>query len=121
MGRPPVFLLAAKPPSPASNTANAIRAGNDSVGIGVVVVVVVVALVCEEKSVGVVVPSRFTSTRSANPLGSPVSAGTLPAASENMLKAKLVPEVDTPSGELNAGPNRAILKERVEPNLKPRK
>jgi len=35
-----------------------------------------------------------------------VRVGIVPAASENMLKANLLPEVDTPSGELNAGPSR---------------
>ena len=33
-----------------------------------------------------------------------VSAGTVPSASENMLNAKVLPDVETPSGELSAGP-----------------
>jgi len=64
-----------------------------------------VMLVCGEKSVNVVVPSRLILTVTANPLiVSVVSAGMVPALSENILKAKLLPEVDTPSGELRAGP-----------------
>src|ERR1700730_15391225 len=51
-------------------------------------------VVCDEKLVTVVVPSRFTSTMDANPLvTSVVRAGTVPAASENMLKANLLPDV----------------------------
>src|SRR5271169_6534429 len=58
-----------------------------------------------EKFVTVVVPSRFTSTVKANPsIVSVVRAGIVPAASENILKANVLPEVDVPSGELNAGP-----------------
>jgi len=41
----------------------------------------------------------------ANPLvESVVSVGTVPAASENMLKANVLPDVETPSGAVNAGP-----------------
>ena len=55
----------------------------------------------------VVVPFRFTSTVNANPsVVSVVRTGIVPAASENMLKANVLPEVDVPSGELNAGPKR---------------
>ena len=35
-----------------------------------------------------------------------VRVGIVPAASENMLKANVVPDEDTPSGEFNAGPSR---------------
>jgi hypothetical protein len=69
-----------------------------------------------------VLPSRFTSNVKAKPLNvSLVSVGMVPAASENMLKAKVLPEVDVPSGELKADPNRLISKERVEPNVNPPK
>jgi hypothetical protein len=44
-----------------------------------------------------------------------VRAGIVPAASENMLKAKVLPEVETPSGELNAGPKRLTWNDSVEP------
>ena len=33
-----------------------------------------------------------------------VSVGTVPAVSENMLKANVLPDVETPSGALSAGP-----------------
>jgi hypothetical protein len=62
-------------------------------------------LVCDEKLVTVAVPSRLTSIVVANPsVRSDVSAGTVPAASENMLNANVLPEVDIPSGEFTAGP-----------------
>jgi len=52
-----------------------------------------------------VVPSRFTPTVKANPLAvSVVRAGIVPPGSENMLKANTLPDVDVPSGELNAAP-----------------
>ena len=64
-------------------------------------------VVCAEELVTVVDPSRFTSTVNANPLTvSLVRTGIVPAASENMLKANVLPEVDVPLGELNAGPKR---------------
>jgi hypothetical protein len=62
-------------------------------------------VVSTEELVAVVVPSRFTSTVNADPLVvSLVNAGIAPAASENMLNANVLPEVDVPSGELKAGP-----------------
>ena len=62
-------------------------------------------MVCDEELVTVVEPSRFTSTVNANPsVVSVVRAGIVPAASEKMLNANVLPEVETPSGELNAGP-----------------
>ena len=62
-------------------------------------------LVSVDGSVEVVVPSRFTFTVAAKPsVVSVVRAGTVPAGSENMLKAKMLPDVDVPSGELSAGP-----------------
>ena len=77
-------------------------------------------VVCAEELVTVVVPSSFTSTVKANPLVvSVVRTGIVPAASENMLKANLLPDVDVPSGELNAGPNRPTWNDNVEPYLKP--
>ena len=64
-----------------------------------------VTFVCDEKLVTVVDPSRFTSTVNANPsVVSVVSAGIAPATSENMLNANVLPEVETPSGALRAGP-----------------
>ena len=64
-----------------------------------------VTVVSEEKFVTVVVPSRFTLTVKANPsVVSLVSAGIVPAALENMLKAKVLPDVAVPFGKLNAGP-----------------
>src|ERR1700693_1792497 len=72
-----------------------------------------------EKLVTVVVPSRFTSIVAANPLvRSVVSAGTVPAGSKNMLNANVLPEVDVPSGELTADPNKLTSNEIVEPNVK---
>ncbi len=60
-----------------------------------------------EKLVKVVVPSKFTSIVKAKPsVVSLVSTGIVPAWSENMLKAKALPEVDIPSGAFRAGPNR---------------
>lgn len=60
--------------------------------------------VCAEKLVTVVVPSRLIAIKKANPsLVSVVRTGIVPAASENMLKANVLPEVETPSGELTAG------------------
>jgi hypothetical protein len=62
-------------------------------------------VVCADEFVMRVVPSRLTSAVNANPsVVSVVRAGIVPAASENMLKANALPDVDTPSGELNAGP-----------------
>jgi len=62
-------------------------------------------VVCDEKLVTVVVPSRFTSTLKANPsVVSVVRAGIVPAAFENMLKANVLPDVEVPLGELSAGP-----------------
>jgi hypothetical protein len=58
-----------------------------------------------EKFVGVVDPSRFTLSVTAKPsVVSEVSTGTVPAASENILKANKLPDVETPSGEFIAGP-----------------
>ena len=66
-----------------------------------------VTVVCADEFVTVVDPSRFTSIVKAKPLTvSLVRTGMVPAASENMLKANVLPEVDFPSGELKAGPNR---------------
>ncbi len=74
-------------------------------GSGVVLVVVGSTAVCDEKLVKLVVPSRFTFTVKANPSAvSVVRAGTVPAASENILNANVLPEVETPSGALRAGP-----------------
>ena len=73
-----------------------------------------------KKLVSVVVPSRFTFTVRAKPsVVLVVSTGIVPAVLENTLKAKVLPDVDTPSGELSAGPYRLTSKERVEPNVKP--
>jgi len=76
--------------------------------------------VCVEKFVTVVEPSRFTVTMKAKPsVVSVVRAGIVPAASENMLQANVLPEVATPSGELSAGPYRLRSNERVEPKVNP--
>jgi len=96
---------------------------NASVAVGVFTTVTAgTTPVCDEKEVTVVVPSRFTSTVKAKPsVVSLVSAGIVPAASENMLNANVLPDVDTPSGELRAGPNRLTSNERVEPKVNPSK
>jgi hypothetical protein len=79
-------------------------------------------VVCAEELATVVVPSRFTSTVKAKPLViSLVRTGIVPAASENMLNAKVLPEVDVPSGELSAGPKRLTWNDNFEPNVKPSK
>lgn len=68
-------------------------------------VVTALTSVSWEKLSSVVVPSRLTLTVNANPsVISLVSTGIVPAASENMLNAKVLPEVDMPLGELRAGP-----------------
>jgi hypothetical protein len=51
----------------------------------------------------------------ANPAAFIVRAGIVPAASENMLKANVLPEDDTPSGELYAGPPRLASNDSAEP------
>jgi len=62
-------------------------------------------LVSDEKFVRVVEPSKFTLTVNAMAFTSSlVRAGVMPSGSENMLKANALPDVDVPSGELNAGP-----------------
>lgn len=62
-------------------------------------------LVCVEKLFTVVVPSKFTLIVAANPsVVSVVNTGIVPAAFENMLNANVLPDVETPSGELKAGP-----------------
>src|SRR5260370_6884352 len=63
-------------------------------------------LVWREELVTKVVPLRLTSVVNANPLGSLVNFGTVPAASENMLKANVLPDVDVPSAELKPVPQR---------------
>ena len=79
-------------------------------------------MVSGEKLFTVVVPSRFTPTVKAKPsVVSVVRAGIVPAASENMLKANALPEVETMSGELRAGPLRLTAKEIVVPNVNPSK
>ena len=68
----------------------------------------------------VVDPSRLMSTVAAKPsVRSVVKAGTVPAASENMLKAKVLPEVDTPSGEFTAGPYNLTSKYISRPYVNP--
>ena len=68
------------------------------------------------------VPSRFPSVVKAKPFArSLVSTGIVPAASENMLNANVLPEVETPSGELSAGPYRLTLKARAVPKVNPSK
>lgn len=74
------------------------------------------------KSVAAVVPSRFTLTTKANPLAeSFVNTGVVPAASENMLNANVLPEVDVPSGEFRALPYRLTSKDSFESNVNPSK
>ncbi len=77
-------------------------------------------LVWAENLFTVVVPLRFTSTRTAKPsVRLVVSVGMVPAASENMLNANVLPDVELPLGEFNAGPNKLTLNDRLEPNLNP--
>src|SRR5271167_1355675 len=64
----------------------------------------VLTVVCSDEFVTVVVPSRLTSIVTAKPfVVSEVSTGIVPAGSENMLNANALPEVEVPSGEVNAG------------------
>src|ERR1035441_7383625 len=71
--------------------------------------------ICVEKLVTLVVSSRFTFTVNAKPsVVSLVNTGIVPAESENMLNANVLPEVDTPSGELNAGPYRLNWNDSVQ-------
>ncbi len=52
----------------------------------------------------------------ANPFTlSVVSVGIVPAKSENILNANVLPEVDTPSGELIAGPPKSNSNDRLDP------
>src|SRR5262249_27230132 len=67
------------------------------------------------------VPLRRTSIRSASPVGSLVSAAIVPAGSENMLKPNELPDVAVPFGEVNAGPNRLMSNDSIDPNVKPSK
>jgi hypothetical protein len=76
-------------------------------------------VVCREKFDTLVVPSRFSSTVKAQPAALDVSVGMVPAASENMLNANVLPEVETPSGELSAGPKRLTWNVSVEANVNP--
>jgi len=69
-----------------------------------------------------VLPSKFTLTVNANPLVvSFVSTGIVPPASENMLKANVLPEVDKPSGALCAAPKKLSVNESVLPKVNPSK
>ena len=73
-------------------------------------------VVCIDEFATVVVPSRLIFTVAANPsTKSVVRTGTVPAASENMLKANALPDVEVPSGELRAGPYSLTSNERSEP------
>ena len=75
-------------------------------------------LVSGEKLVRVVVPSRFVSTLKANPsVVLLVKTGVVPTASENMLNANVLPDVEVPSGEVKAGPNSETSNERFEPKV----
>ena len=79
-----------------------------------------VTVVCEEKGVTVVEPSRFTPTVTAKPSAVlEVNAGIVPAASANMLNANALPEVAMPLGALNAGPDTLTSNESVVPNVNP--
>ena len=73
-------------------------------------------MVCADELVTVVDPSKLTSPVNAKPLVvSVVNTGVMPAVSENRLKANVLPEVDTPSGALNAGPYKLTWNDSVEP------
>jgi hypothetical protein len=64
------------------------------------VAVAVATVVSVEKLLTVVVPCKFTFTVNAHPsVISLVKTGVVPSASENMLKADVLPDVDTPSGD----------------------
>lgn len=79
-------------------------------------------LVSDEKLVTVVVPSRFTFSVNPKPsVKSEVNVGVIPTWSENILNANVLPDVETPSGALNAGPKKLTSKESVFPNVKPSK
>jgi len=74
-------------------------------GSGTAGAVIGTTVVCADEFVTGVVPLRLTSAVKAHPLiASVVRTGIVPAASENMLKANVLPEVDVPSSELCAGP-----------------
>src|SRR5271157_234150 len=104
----------------APHQASAVPSSRKSFGSGTVLAGLMV--VSDEELVTVVVPSRFTSTVKANPfMVSLVSTGIVPAGSENMLKANVLPEVEVPSGELNAGPYRLTSKTRLVPYVNPSK
>ena len=80
------------------------------------VLVACATVVCAEEFVTEVVPSRLTPTVNANPLvASLVSVGIVPAASENILNANVLLEVETPSGELRARPRERYLKDEGLP------
>ena len=79
-----------------------------------------VTVVAIEKFVTEISPSKLIFARAANPsVRSVVSVGMVPAASENMLKANVLPELDVPSGVFTAGPKNLISNTRLEPNVKP--
>jgi hypothetical protein len=79
-------------------------------------------LVCGEKLVTVAVPSGLTPTVAPNPsITSVVSTGMVPAASENMLNPKVLPDAEVPSGEFTAGPNSLTSNFMLEPKVNPSK
>ncbi|SRR5579885_2962983 len=97
--------------SPATATPSSVSDPGSGTGVSEVGVLVVV---WGEKLVTLAVPSRFVLIVAANPsVKSVVSVGTVPAASENMLNAKVLPDVDVPSGELIAGRGRRAACERA--------
>jgi hypothetical protein len=71
-------------------------------------------------SVGVVVPSRLTSTVNVLPFGSVVSRGLKPVPS-NIPKAKVLPKLEVPLGALSAGPLNDNKKVTSDPYVNPRK
>jgi hypothetical protein len=66
--------------------------------------------------------SRFTPMVAANPsTRSVISAGIVTPASENMLNAKVLPDVAVPFGVLSAGPYSIMSNDRVDPYVNPSK
>ena len=55
--------------------------------------------------------------RTASPVGSLVSAAIVPPGSENMLRPNALPDVDVPSGELKAGPNKLMSNASADPKV----
>src|SRR5580704_16819765 len=92
--------------------------GSGAVDVPAATVATGIPPVAGGKVVTQVVPSRLTATMNVFPFGSVVRRGLFPVAS-NIPKAKVLPEVDVPFGELNAGPLNASWNMMLAPNVNP--